>query len=430
MPETKNRTKGTSAPKTGKAPARSDTVTVTAASKAPARSSASQGKKASHTAASQSPAPKKSVPKKNAPKKDATQKDKPDKNTAGKGDVKKERSRFSEHFLPYIFGGIALFLTVCFILDAVGGAATPDDHLMGFVGYYLCNGLFGCMGWAAYLLPLVLVNLTIFWRKYCEERLVAVKVILSALLIILVSAIIHVGVCTGDPSRAKVFNVAYLYTTGAAFEGGGIVGGVVGNLMYTGLKLPGSIVLSVVIIPLILMLLVGVTPTALFGKIRSAAKASKEKKAARRAERDDDDDDDDERDERVDRNRRKGAEAESRRDAKGKVKADEEEPEEAEETDEGEESSAKSARAEKSLRGRTAVPSSWIWIRVRCWRRTRNVRLCPSASRKPSPPKRRKRRRLPPRIAPIPARWVGKRRLVLATASWTGRMRSTRSWPC
>ncbi|MBR5124535.1 MAG: DUF87 domain-containing protein [Clostridia bacterium] len=139
--------------------------------------------------------------------------------------------------------------------------------------------------------------------------------------------------------------MAYLYTTGAAFEGGGIVGGVVGNLMYTGLKLPGSIVLSVVIIPLILMLLVGVTPTALFGKIRSAAKASKEKKAARRAERDDDDDD--ERDERVDRNRRKGAEAESRRDAKGKVKADEEEPEEAEETDEGEESSAKSARADK-----------------------------------------------------------------------------------
>lgn len=188
----------------------------------------------------------------------------------GKERSRKERkkSSFSEHFLPYIFGSLALLLTVCLLLNAVGGAETPEEHLMGSVGFYLCQGLFGCFGWAVYLLPLVFVNLTLFWRRYCEERLVAVKLILSVLLMVMISAIIHVGVCTSQPEQAKVFDIGHLYRTGAALESGGIVGGVIGNLFYTGLKLPGTVVLAVVSLPLLLMLLVGVTPAYVLSKLR------------------------------------------------------------------------------------------------------------------------------------------------------------------
>ena len=290
MPETKNRKAVSSASTAGKKSEKSGTVTITAASKAPQKTPAKTAeKRASHTAASQKPTPKKS-----APKKSAAQKDKPERESAQQTAQVKPKNKFSEQFLPYIFGGLALILAVCFILNAIGDAETPDEHLMGFVGYYLCMGLFGLFGWTAYLIPLVFVNLAAFWRRYCEERLVALKVILSVLLMVLVSAVIHVGVCTADPSVAKVFNPAYLFTTGAAFESGGIVGGVVGNLMYTGLKLPGSIVLTVVALPLIIMLLVGVTPAFVFGKIRSAAKAQKQKSAEKKAARRDEEDDDEE----------------------------------------------------------------------------------------------------------------------------------------
>ena len=197
----------------------------------------------------------------------------------------KRRSTFSEQFLPYIFAGIALIISVFLVLNALGDAETANEHLAGVVGFYFCQVLFGCFGWTAYLLPLLFVNLAVFWRRYCEENLVAVKIILSVLLMVLISAVIHVGVCTSDPALSKTFDVTYLYNTGAAFESGGVVGGVVGNLLYTGLKLPGTIALAVVTLPLIIMLLEGVTPAFVFGKLWAAIKAWRERSAAEKEAR-------------------------------------------------------------------------------------------------------------------------------------------------
>lgn len=245
---------------------KSNTVTATAASKAPAKKG-SATQKSSKGQAKATNAAKKPTPKKD-----------------GDGEQQaakiKRRSTFSEQFLPYIFAGIALIISVFLVLNALGDADTAADHMAGVVGFYFCQVLFGCFGWTAYLLPLLFVNLAVFWRRYCEENLVAVKVILSVLLMVLISAVIHVGVCTSDPALSKTFDVTYLYRTGAAFESGGVVGGVVGNLLYTGLKLPGTIALAVVALPLIVMLLVGVTPAFVFGKLWAAIKARREKAAA------------------------------------------------------------------------------------------------------------------------------------------------------
>ncbi|MBO5510097.1 MAG: DNA translocase FtsK 4TM domain-containing protein, partial [Clostridia bacterium] len=209
---------------------KNNTVTATAASKAPAKKG-SATQKSSKGQAKATNAAKKPTPKK-----------------GGDGEQQaakiKRRSTFSEQFLPYIFAGIALIISVFLVLNALGDAETANEHLAGVVGFYFCQVLFGCFGWTAYLLPLLFVNLAVFWRRYCEENLVAVKVILSVLLMVLISAVIHVGVCTSDPALSKTFDVTYLYRTGAAFESGGVVGGVVGNLLYTGLKLPGTIALA------------------------------------------------------------------------------------------------------------------------------------------------------------------------------------------
>ena len=166
MAETNNRkrTPSSAAPsgKADKASSKPKNVTATAASRVPAKSTpaGTRKKTTSATAASRKPSAPKGEPKGKVPDQQAAK--------------IQQRSTFSEQFLPYIFGGLALILTVCFILNAVGDAQTPEEHLMGFVGYYLCFTLFGCFGWTAYLIPLLLVNLAVFWRRYCEERLVAV----------------------------------------------------------------------------------------------------------------------------------------------------------------------------------------------------------------------------------------------------------------
>ena len=250
------------------------TVTATAASKAPAKSKAG-----TNTVRS-------------AAKKPAKSKD------DGQQTAKiKRRSTFSEQFLPYIFGALALMFAVFLVLNVLDGADAPKTHAGGVIGYYVCRILFGCLGWSAYLLPLCFLYLAIFWRRYCEERLVAVKVILSVLLMVLISAVIHVGVCASNTNLSQVYDVGHLFRTGAVFESGGVIGGLAGYALYAGLKLPGTIALAVVVLPLIFMLLIGVTPAYVFGKIKTAVKVRREvaaedreirreEKAARREEED------------------------------------------------------------------------------------------------------------------------------------------------
>ena len=278
--------KGTSATPKGKG-----TVTVTAASKAPSKSSSkSKDDRATVSSATRKPA--------------KVQDD-------GQKAVKvKRRSTFSEQYLPYIFGALAVLFTVFLVLNLLKGSDTPATHAGGLVGYYICRFLFGCLGWAAYLLPLLFMNLAIFWRRYCEERLVAVKVILSVLLMVMISAVIHVGVCAKDPALSQVYDVLYLFRTGAEFGSGGIVGGLAGYALYAGLKLPGTIALAAVSLPLIVMLLIGVTPGYVFGKIGGALKVRREIAAEEREIR---------REERAARREEEAAEA---AEAQAKRKAD------------------------------------------------------------------------------------------------------------
>ena len=97
------------------------------------------------------------------------------------------RRRFSEQYVPYLWAALALFLIVCFVLDVVGRAESPQEHLMGVVGYWICRVLFGLFGWAAFLLPAVNIMMAISWRRYCRERMVAFQITMSALFMLLLS---------------------------------------------------------------------------------------------------------------------------------------------------------------------------------------------------------------------------------------------------
>ena len=270
----------TTAPKSRAAKGtKSATVTTTAASTKPATKSKTKSKPAaSRKSAATSPSKTKNTAKNAKRERDSAQVE---------ARIRR-RSLFVEQFLPYILVAVGLFLLACFITDATGEATTPAEHRMGAVGFYVCKLLFGCFGWAAYLIPPLLVNLVIFWKHYCEDGLVPVKVILSVLVTVFLAGVGHVFLCNADPAMAEVYDVGHLYRTGYEFESGGVLGGLLGYALYLGLKLPGTIVLAVLALPLLLMCLVGVTPAYVFGKlwnwIKAKWQASAEERALRRDE--------------------------------------------------------------------------------------------------------------------------------------------------
>ena len=205
----------------------------------------------------------------------------------------RRKNTFTQQFLPYILVAIAVFLAVGYILNAIGDADTPGEHLMGFIGFYLCQALFGCFGWAAYLIPLLIINLVIFWKRCYQEGLLFIKVLLSVVMMLFISAVIHVFACYDSP-LADVISPVELYKAGAQFDGGGIVGGLLGYVMNLGLRLAGTIVLAILVLPLLLMCLIGVTPGYVFGKLGRLIKTQWQKSADERSMRELEEEDEEE----------------------------------------------------------------------------------------------------------------------------------------
>ena len=236
-------------------------------------------------------------------------------------------SQFVRNYLPYILGAISLFLAVCFIANAFAGAdVDPVDHPMGVLGYYICYAMFGCLSWAAYLIPAILVLLIVFWRRYFETGKTTSKLVLSAVLLLLFSAFSHVIECVSDSYIAELVNPIELFTLGTEFASGGVIGGLLGFLLYWALRLPGTIVLAAVSVPLIVMYLVDVTPREVFGKLWARirdAQADRPAKSPRKKDETYEDDEDYEEDyEDEDESEEVPARISGRRSAKSEARRD------------------------------------------------------------------------------------------------------------
>ncbi len=197
------------------------------------------------------------------------------------------RRNFSEQYMPYILGAVG-FLTLVFFLVSVICAVAGVDHWMGPVGYGISYFFFGMFGWPAFSIPVLLLYLAVSWRRNCRENTVVLRCVLSVILMLMVSAVVHVFVCAADDSFASI-DIAEFFTKGAEYACGGVIGGVFGVLLYTGLKLWGTILVSILAFPLIIMFLVGVTPAYVGQWIKKKVAEAKE---ARALEEDDDEDED------------------------------------------------------------------------------------------------------------------------------------------
>lgn len=213
------------------------------------------------------------------------------------------RRRFCEQYVPYILGAVSLFLLVCFVLHFIRPDAGPTEHLMGPVGYGICYFLFGLLGWVAVLLPVLLGLLAVLWRRYYNDGTVVIKTVLTAVALVYISAVLHVFVCGGSHIS---HDIPKLYADGAALQSGGVIGGLLGWLLYTALRLPGTIVLTVVLLPLLIMFILNMTPAYVFAKIKKMVIEARDEMAAKAAaaESSEDDEDEDEEEEPTPKKRR------------------------------------------------------------------------------------------------------------------------------
>ena len=104
----------------------------------------------------------------------------------------------------------------------------------GPIGYAFCCLCFGLLGPTAYLIPFALLYIVISRSRSLRQETAMIKPIAVAILLLLIAAGFQIAV-QGSAQPAQL-GIGTLWNDGIARRGGGVVGGLLGGLLYLMLK--------------------------------------------------------------------------------------------------------------------------------------------------------------------------------------------------
>lgn len=193
----------------------------------------------------------------------------PAKTAAKTANERASAPRSSLRAVPYILAVAAVLIAVCVIFGE------------GLFGGGLKNALTGVVAGAAYALPMALAIRALLWNRDTEDGQRAGRTACLVVVFLLITALLHI-LGGGDGS----FSISAHYNNGQALVGGGVIGGLLGQLLLVSIGRIASLIIVIASIVLLSLYIAGVTPRGLFILIAYKIKFSKEERDERRAERD------------------------------------------------------------------------------------------------------------------------------------------------
>ena len=184
----------------------------------------------------------------------------------------KPQNKQIHQILPLLFGLFAFLLFVTLFLNLLCnfGNKLADDksaHWMGVFGYWVSYGLLGMFGHAAILLPLLLVNMAFFWKRWVENQAHKWKLFFSFMLFLLADAFLHVIYLT-NPATTLSAVPKVLFELGNTSYAGGFLGGELGYLMVRFLNYAGSYIILIASLIVVAFILWDFSPRRFIEKIK------------------------------------------------------------------------------------------------------------------------------------------------------------------
>ncbi|MBQ8258833.1 MAG: DNA translocase FtsK [Clostridia bacterium] len=202
-------------------------------------------------------------------------------------DIPPASTQTIHRLMPYILGVVTVFIVACFLLAGIDGA-------MGDLGNLLRNMFFGFFGWPAYFIPLVLVNMIIYWRRYVDLGVIRRKIVFGTAIPLLLSSLIH------SLAIARLYDgykwaewgksifgfkeATSNWTHGVTLHGGGFFGGLFGGFFRCLIGYVGSVIVIIAILALAIIFYVGLSPRHFIDMISSLISKIKSKSAERKIE--------------------------------------------------------------------------------------------------------------------------------------------------
>ncbi len=180
------------------------------------------------------------------------------------------QSFFVTQVLPYILIVAAIFLVVCYF---TGGGDDP-----GVVNGFIYNTLTGLFAGAAFILPVFLLVSAIMSLTDKTDASSTMRYTFAGISMLLLSALLQLI------TPAGVFSPVVLFKNGTELSGGGVIGGLIGELFLVCFKEAGSYVLVIAFLILSVLLMIGLTPKYIYVYIAYTIKTKREEAAQRKAE--------------------------------------------------------------------------------------------------------------------------------------------------
>ncbi|MBO5967795.1 MAG: DNA translocase FtsK [Clostridia bacterium] len=202
-------------------------------------------------------------------------------------DLTPPSSKTLHRLMPYILGVVTVFVVACFLLAGIDGA-------MGDLGNLLRNMFFGFFGWPAYFIPIVLVNMIIYWRRYVDLGIIRRKIVFGTAIPLLLSSLIHSlaiarlydGYKWAEWGKS-IFGIKEAvsnWTHGVTLHGGGFFGGLFGGFFRCLIGYVGSVIVIIAVLALAIIFYVGLSPRHFIDMISSLISKIKSKPRERKIE--------------------------------------------------------------------------------------------------------------------------------------------------
>ena len=184
--------------------------------------------------------------------------------------------------LPFVFIVFAVLLEACIIF----AVATGEKHV-GIAGVFLKNLFLGLFGICAFVIPVMLINLAINWRRFVDNHIVVSKTVFTILFLMSLSGLIHIFVKSNmnpDPTLFLMPDTIFKYSFDHIWSSGAI-GGFFCECIYYLFKSVGTTILMVAFAIMFFILSLRMTPRDMAIFIGAKMRQAQERKALRDKER-------------------------------------------------------------------------------------------------------------------------------------------------
>ncbi len=178
----------------------------------------------------------------------------------------KPESSFVNQAAPYLMAVFAVLIAVCVIMGE------------GTVGGTIRDVLTGLFAGAAYALPVFILIRTFLWKRDIAEGQNTGRNICTFVVFILLAALLH----TLGGGEAN-FDIKTHYADGMDLIGGGVVGGVIGQLLVKGFGKVCTLIIIFAAMILLALYIAGITPRGVYIYVAYKIKFASERREERRA---------------------------------------------------------------------------------------------------------------------------------------------------